>query len=829
MPEWKSHMDKNHGAEWAQYIHRFKWSCQFCGDEVGSFSNKDALIHHLTQDRVVKHPPSLDAFELARISLRGRVANPRPADQCPLCTPPPWSKDIEASSIKPEDLNMHVVAHLEHLALLSIPSWDEDVGAVSDTPDNGHSSANATGFNSETDEPHSEKPDNLAYLEYDACAKLKMARTNLEFSDQARQVELVQQQKWLWEQLRTSLDDTVLSQCQKLRSKLDWSNRVHQDDLLIQLDDLHERLRSKAEAVMPQQARLELISEHKVEPPDCEPPTSFEKWSELGLYRSMDDSDNSVIDHMKKVHEFAEEINLPPNITAPGHDNSTGQSARYRAHTLMVLRLDKNQKQTLELGGGKMDTVYIHSVYAILPPNFDPAMQISESDILAKVRVEQVKSQECRAVLLQPQSITDSQWQKLEVGCLAVLQSPPLGGTAGVRFMPTNGTSALQFEHDWHHSLKGKERLYLTNDDDAQFQIDLDHDGLYRINCVGDIFPNHISNTLTPLPGNESMSKLISRLEHIARFKLLKGLENPHIRLGNLPDLAYVTLEPSPNGREHVLDEYTDDSIWLPAAQSVERQRDGVYRVQHKEWFRFKVTNNSKNTIGCVILNFNPEMGISIMHSNLFYNIAPHDQLNIDLFVAISDTLQAAAARDIPIVDTFKIFVSVPEKDMSAMTLQKLRVAEDERYWGANESAENTDDLLQELATFGRDDAFPLSTQPKMDRHWQTFDFRVQTNPAFTRTSSGKRPNRGVEIVNRERSEVIAEQHQSKEKLKVADVETPVQGLTTQLHAQSQARAQTQVQVRTEGFTILSDGGEEPEIECVSPPWLCKDSNNRDD
>ena len=435
-------------------------------------------------------------------------------------------------------------------------------------------------------------------------------------------------------------------------------------------------------------------------------------------------STRAIYDRVRsKIAELV--VSQTPFIIGDMHRFFFDEAFRSRVHTLTVLQVEK-QRQQLRLDGGRMDAVYTHSVYAILPLHFDPASPISESDILAKVRVEHTKSRECRTVFLQPQSITNSQWQELKAGCPAVLQSLPLGGRAGVRFMPTDGTSALQFEHDWHHSLKGKERLYLTNDDDAQFQIYLDHDGLYRIHCVGDIFPDHISNTLTPLTGNESMSKLIFRLEHIARFKLLKGLENPHIRLGNLPDLAYVTLEPSPNGREHVLDEYTDDSIWLPAAQSVERQRDGVYRVQQKEWFRFQVTNNSQNTIGCLILNFNPEMGISIMHPNLFHSIAPHNQLEVDLFVGISDTLQAAAARDIPIVDTFKIFVSVPEKDMSAMTLQKLRVAEEQGYWRGNESAENLDDLLQELAPLCRDGAFTLSKQPKMDDDWQTFDFHIQ-------------------------------------------------------------------------------------------------------
>jgi hypothetical protein len=400
---------------------------------------------------------------------------------------------------------------------------------------------------------------------------------------------------------------------------------------------------------------------------------------------------------------------------------------RSRIHTLTVLQVNKKQRRKdqcwLHLDGGTMDAVCIHSVYAILPLNFDPAMTISESDILANVRVEQMKSRECRAVFLQPESITDLQWQKLDVGCSAVLQSLPLGGIAKVRFIAINETQAVQFAQDWHYSLKGKGKLHLSDDNDAQFRIQLDHSGIYQIGCVGDIFPNHISNTLTPLTGDKSMPKLISRIEHIARFKLLKGLENPGIRLGNLPDLASVTIEPSPCGREWILNKYTEKSIWIPAAQSIQLQQDGVYRVQQREWFRFNVTNNSEHTIGCVILNFNPEIGISIMHSSLFHSIAPHEKLQEDLFVNIPDTLQDAA-RSIAIVDTFKIFVSVPEKDISAMELQKLQVAEDEKDWRGNESPETLDDLLQELAPLCRDGNF-ASKQPRLNSDWQTFDFHI--------------------------------------------------------------------------------------------------------
>lgn len=173
-------MSANHGAEWARYIHCTKWSCAFCGKEAGIFSSEELLIRHLTQSQIENHQPTTDAFELSKIKSKGRIASPVPANHCPLCGPPPWhklgtasNKDADVLSGNPEDLHQHFVNHLQYFALLSLSWWDEDIGAVIDSPHSGYGSADAIRPNSDIDDDrlktgsllYFEDPDTLAELE----------------------------------------------------------------------------------------------------------------------------------------------------------------------------------------------------------------------------------------------------------------------------------------------------------------------------------------------------------------------------------------------------------------------------------------------------------------------------------------------------------------------------------------------------------------------------------------------------------------------------------------------------------------------------------------
>ncbi|KAF2969199.1 hypothetical protein GQX73_g4309 [Xylaria multiplex] len=125
--EWKTHMNDTHPTNWTQYIHRVTWRCQYCDN---SFLVEELLKFHLTQNHSKNHEVPLDSFELDIITLRSKFKRPRNPDECPLCGPAPWS-DPRGQLLTPpgtmlSDLEMHLAAHLQHVAFLSLSRWETD-------------------------------------------------------------------------------------------------------------------------------------------------------------------------------------------------------------------------------------------------------------------------------------------------------------------------------------------------------------------------------------------------------------------------------------------------------------------------------------------------------------------------------------------------------------------------------------------------------------------------------------------------------------------------------------------------------------------------------
>lgn len=296
-------MSANHGAEWPRYIHRIEWSCALCGDKAGKFSSEEHLVRHLTQNQAENHPPTLGAIEVSKIKSRGKIASPVPANHCPLCGPPPWhepgktSKVADVLSGKHEDLHQHFADHLQHLALLSISWWDEDIGAAVDSPHSGYGSTDAIGLNSEIDDQP--LASTLLHLEDADLARLRKDQTEMESQYQEHRDKLAEQQKQLWGQLQPNLDIVALVRCQELWNQTICDSEADQD-ALIELEALHEQVRREAETVMPQEKRLDMISGHPVEPRYSNPDEISELWKTQGLSHSASTGHDPTIGHVVK-------------------------------------------------------------------------------------------------------------------------------------------------------------------------------------------------------------------------------------------------------------------------------------------------------------------------------------------------------------------------------------------------------------------------------------------------------------------------------------------------------------------------------------------------
>jgi hypothetical protein len=102
------------------------------------------------------------------------------------------------------------------------------------------------------------------------------------------------------------------------------------------------------------------------------------------------------------------------------------------------------------------------------------------------------------------------------------------------------------------------------------------------------------------------MERLIDRLDHLSRFRLIKGLEHPGIREGNLFSMVSIRLEPAD------VPGFSEDGRDRPVATNIQCI-NGVYEVPENEWFQFIIKNNTEEHVCCVILDCTPEFEISVL------------------------------------------------------------------------------------------------------------------------------------------------------------------------------------------------------------------------
>ncbi|KAI1125118.1 hypothetical protein F5Y10DRAFT_268459 [Nemania abortiva] len=193
---WKAHMHDKHHTDWTRFVHRASWRCPHC-DNV-EFKARDLLRHHLTKHHVKDHAVPLDRLELGKVMLGSKVTRPRDTNDCPLCGPLPWN-DPQRRDTLPKtpdtspDLEKHFVSHLQHLALLSVSWWDNDISSTVDGLNDGADASNVVGFDSDKDD--SRKLDDTGDLNDPLdltdfiMTRISEARRNVEIDDLIKQDE----------------------------------------------------------------------------------------------------------------------------------------------------------------------------------------------------------------------------------------------------------------------------------------------------------------------------------------------------------------------------------------------------------------------------------------------------------------------------------------------------------------------------------------------------------------------------------------------------------------------------------------------------------------
>ncbi|KAH7109973.1 caspase domain-containing protein [Dactylonectria macrodidyma] len=406
-------------------------------------------------------------------------------------------------------------------------------------------------------------------------------------------------------------------------------------------------------------------------------------------------SSGAVYDRLRaKIHNTV--VNQTPYLV--GDHDRFFFSPEYRSKVYAMPVTEVRPEGRVRLGGGRLHCVQERAEYAILPLTFDLGKRAQESDVLARVKVYSVSSGSSLAKFVHHQGEPPlSRQEDVIEGCPAVLTSLPLGAQASVQFAANDQDRWQWFKDRWTQYSKGQLRLLPTKG--ASFTVTVDSQGFFQLEDLQGTFTRAIEKELKldklQWDAADSIPKLVRRLEHLARFRLLKSLENPRSLTTDLSSLVTVNVEPAPEDMD------TEDELFRRATTI--RCQNGVYEVPERQLFRITVKNNTTFTIGCTILNFTPSFGISITQEN---------RVVLD--------------------DLFKVLVSNPERDVGSLRLAKLQ--EMEEYVDRGEDTEDAsidelDDLLASLRPLMRD-GVNVKSYKAVGGDWLAKDIFIRALPS---------------------------------------------------------------------------------------------------
>lgn len=187
---------------------------------------------------------------------------------------------------------------------------------------------------------------------------------------------------------------------------------------------------------------------------------------------------------------------------------------------------------------------------------------------------------------------------------------------------------------------------------------------------------------------------------------MLKGLENPVIRAGSVPEIVSTSVEPA--DEDFMISDGWDSRIWCAPAEVVKQGKDGLYEVQPATGFSTRIPNNLEKPVSCVVLNFNQQLGISKVFPGRgleFQAIEAKDCACANLGTYIPEQLQKATDAGSSAVEVFKVLVSLPGRGFDAMELPNLEDVEGGRggdvSWD-DESSSGLDEFVHKLGPLTR-------------------------------------------------------------------------------------------------------------------------------
>ncbi|GFG16338.1 hypothetical protein IFM61392_09453 [Aspergillus lentulus] len=355
-------------------------------------------------------------------------------------------------------------------------------------------------------------------------------------------------------------------------------------------------------------------------------------------------------------------------------------------HAITVKGLHGNVEEgdTLELAGGRLHGIRIGAEYALFPITYRGTESEPADRCLGRVIVEEVSGLKCTASVVE---LNTSNGQ-IELGCPAVLLNYPVSEKATVRFISLDRLEEQQFRDDWMAHSTSDAWLRLideTEETTEDFRITINNNDEYQVQSgAGDPFPA-LKAVLHPLKvaHQASMPTLIQRIRHLARFEMIKTLENPHI--------------------------------------TGLHEKDGYFDTKDGDLVVLRFTNQASFPLNFTLFNLKPLFGVDRVFPEYgeFETLDPGQQFSLPILTSIPPELRESSRADLPIIDTLKAVVTVETASFGSLILDDIHQAEERSYRGGTNGSLQR--LLQRLEREHRN----VSIASRLRDQWQTVDLRL--------------------------------------------------------------------------------------------------------
>ena len=362
----------------------------------------------------------------------------------------------------------------------------------------------------------------------------------------------------------------------------------------------------------------------------------------------------------------------------------------------------KVESGNIQLAVGTAHCVHTGSQYAIF--TLESRADNANQDAIAVATISKVGDITSEATLY---SQDPKKLLEVKVGCLGKLLTQVTPKEVHVRFInsdPERSEVEERLRNKWSALITPGIKLHLNDQPPAVgsiehlvFTVEI-AEGKYLVNLENGTVLDGIPSLET---GEENDRALVGLIQHLAKFILVRGLQNSHPNSA-LRNNFSVTLKV--NGQEKP----TDQTVDVEDDAEVDLIVTNLYKITKG----LEMEDNDKKTLNVVLFNLNPQFGITKVKINgpAYETVQPEKTLKLELTAQFPKELSRQTVED-----ALLLIVTLEPTSFDNLSLEKL---DKTTLAKRGEQAYESLDLLLDMFETRRD-VVPRSIA-KCIREWQT-------------------------------------------------------------------------------------------------------------